>query len=405
MIIPFATDAPIYHFPRATLGMIATNVAIHLAWSFGDPEVARPYVMWLGEGLHPLQWLTHNFLHADFLHLLFNMIFLWSYGIIVEGKIGWFPFLLCYLGIGTAHGAVIQWAYLDAAEPTFVLGASAIIFGLMAMSMIWAPVNEISCFYVFIVGFRVISNTFEWPIYAFALLQLFLEGVSVGVEALIRGDPMSSGLLHISGAFWGLIVGALLLKARWVDCEGWDAFSLLGKRRALKRAWHEREARLDRGRDAEKLPRSMRSEEDRPGLSPEERAARRLRKVHRAIEAGDGAAAQAAFAKWIEAVPDRPPREVLLEIIKALHARQEWASSVPAMRALCRHHPRGSDKVRLKLASLLIRDLGRPTEARRHLLQIAPDGHDPTFLRARQTLLEEADRMIEDGVLEVEEDA
>ena len=114
--------------------------------------------MKLGAGLHPMQWLTHNFLHADILHLLGNMVFLWAYGIIVEGKIGWLLFLLTYLGIGTAHGAAIQAAYLGAAEPSYVLGASAIIFGLMAICMIWAPVNDLSCFYLFFVGFRMITG-------------------------------------------------------------------------------------------------------------------------------------------------------------------------------------------------------------------------------------------------------
>ena len=404
MIIPYATDAPIYHFPRATLGIIAVNVAIHITWICLPPEVAEPYAMKLGSGLHPVQWLTHNFLHANFLHLLFNMIFLWSYGIIVEGKIGWFSFLLCYLGIGTLHGAAIQAAYLSAAEPSYVLGASAIIFGLMAMCMLWAPVNELSCFYVFIIGFRVLSNTFEWPIYAVALLQLVLEGFSVVMQYMIHGDPMSSGFLHISACLWGLVVGVLLLKTGLVDCEGWDVFSLLRKRRALRQAWNERGEFLERRQANERLPKSMRAEEDRPGLSPEDRSARRLAKVHRAIETGDIASAQAAYEKWMNTLPDRPPRSDLLGVIKAIQARGEAVASVPPMRALCRFYPEGSEKVRLKLAGLLLRELDRPTEASRHLLQISPDGLDAPGRRVREKMLEDADRMIADGVLEVEEE-
>jgi membrane associated rhomboid family serine protease len=151
MIIPFATDAPVYHFPKATIGVIACNVLIHVAaWGFVPPESIEPYAMKLGDGWHPVQWLSHNFLHADIIHLVGNMVFLWVYGIVVEGKIGMVPFLLTYLAIGTVHGAAIQGAYLHAAEPSHVVGASAIIFGLMAMCMIWAPVNEVSCFYFFI---------------------------------------------------------------------------------------------------------------------------------------------------------------------------------------------------------------------------------------------------------------
>ena len=104
IILPITTDAPIYHWPRITVGLIATNVAIHLAWSYApDPLAFEPYLLILGDGLHPMQWLSHNFLHADFLHLLGNMVFLWAYGIVVEGKVGWWPFLLIYLGIGIVH--------------------------------------------------------------------------------------------------------------------------------------------------------------------------------------------------------------------------------------------------------------------------------------------------------------
>lgn len=404
MIIPYSTDAPIYHYPWATLGVIATNVAIHVAWSFLPPDAAEPFAMKLGAGLHPLQWLTHNFLHADLFHLVGNMIFLWTYGIIVEGKVGPFAFLPIYLAIGTAHGAAIQAAYLGASEPSYVLGASAIIFGLMAMAMVWAPRNDICCFYFFLVGFRAFTGTFEWPIYVFALLQLAMEGVSVGLQSMIHGDPMSSGLLHISGAAWGLVTGIALVKLGWVDCEGWDVFALARKRKGLRKAWGAREARLDLSKRNQSLPRSKRDEDDRGGLSPEERSARRLARVHEAIAAGDTAGAGAAFAKWMDAVGNRAPRESLLGVIRAMHERGETAASVPPLRALCRIHPERSEKARLKLASILVRELDRPAEARRHLLQIADAGLDPALLRARTALLADADRMIEEGVLELEED-
>ncbi len=404
IIIPFATDAPVYHFPKATIGVIVVNVAIHAAWCASGPEAAEPYAMKLGSGLHPLQWLTHNFLHADILHLLFNMIFLWAYGIIVEGKIGPLPFLLNYLAIGTLHGAIIQAAYLHAGHPSYVLGASAIIFGLMAMSMLWAPVNEISCFFVFIIGFRILSNTFECPIYAFALLEFAWEGTSMGWQYLIRGDPLSSGLLHISGALWGMVAGVLILQAGWVDCEGWDVFSLLKKRRDLRQAWDERGEQIRRRQANERLPKSLRSDDDRAGLSPEERSARRLTRLRRAIESDDMDQVQVAYKKWADSLGEPPPRDTLLSLIKLLHGREQYLSSVPLMRALCRFHPKGCEKVRLKLAGLLLRDLQRPTEAQRLLEQVIPDRLDPAGRLVRQKLLADAAQQISEGVLEVEEE-
>ncbi len=404
MIIPYSTDAPIYHWPSATLGMVAANVVIYVVSMSVPPELVEPWLMKLGDGLHPLQWLTHNFLHADILHLLFNMVFLWTYGIIVEGKIGWFWFLAAYLGIGLAHGAAIQTAYASVDEVSYVLGASGIIFGLMAICMIWAPVNDISCFFLFMVGFRVIANTVEVPIYAFALFQLGLEGVSLFIQTAIRGDPMSSSLLHISGAFWGLLVGVAFVKTKRVDCEGWDVFSLVERRRQLRKDWRSREARLDRSKENEKLPRSLRQEEDRPGLTTEKRAAILLAKIQRAIEVGDIAGAQAAYTKWSDAHGKRPPRSEALELVKALHERQEWAASVPLMRALCRQYPQQADKVRLKLASILVKHCERPTEALGHLRQISPERLDGTLRAFREQLIQQAEQMVEEGVLELEEE-
>jgi hypothetical protein len=48
IIFPYATDAPIYSFPKATVGVIAINVAVHVAWSLSAPEAAEPYALKLG---------------------------------------------------------------------------------------------------------------------------------------------------------------------------------------------------------------------------------------------------------------------------------------------------------------------------------------------------------------------
>jgi membrane associated rhomboid family serine protease len=404
MIIPFSTDAPIYHYPRATLGMIVINVAVHVAWSFGDSAAAEPYALVLGAGLHPVQWLSHNFLHADFLHLLFNMVFLWAYGIIVEGKIGWFPFLLLYLAIGTAHGAAIQTAYLGASKEGYVLGASAIVFGLMAICMVWAPVNEISCLFLFFGGFRMISHVIELPIYGFALLQLGMEGVSMTFATLIRGDPMSSAFLHLSGAFWGLLAGLLLLKQGWVDCEGYDILSIWRKKRALRRAWKAREARLDLSRENERVPRTIWWAEERPEVAPGERASRLHARLIESLSVGDPDTSQKAYEKWLAATSGAPPREALLAVVKAFQDQEQWALSVAPMRLYCRLYPDRATNLRLRLASVLIRKSERPTEARRHLEQIDPSKLTEPLRALHASLLAEASAMIEEGVLELEEE-
>ena len=59
---------------------------------------AEPYMLALGSGMHPVQWLTSNVFHADIFHLVFNMLFFWVFGPIIEGRIGAFKMLAIYMG-------------------------------------------------------------------------------------------------------------------------------------------------------------------------------------------------------------------------------------------------------------------------------------------------------------------
>lgn len=117
MLIPYNTDAPIYHWPAGTVGLIAANVlslgAIGTGW-WPDPG---DYALSYGRGIHPLQWLTSFFLHAGVLHLVGNMVFLWSFGLVVEGKLGWQKFVPLYLGLGVLQSALEQVALLHYTVP------------------------------------------------------------------------------------------------------------------------------------------------------------------------------------------------------------------------------------------------------------------------------------------------
>src|ERR671939_634338 len=100
IIFPYNTDAPIYHYPFATVGLIIANTLIFVACIFAPADVdVEMFILQFGHW-NPVQWLTSNFMHAHIVHLLGNMIFLWAFGLVIEGKLGWWRFLVVYLGIG-----------------------------------------------------------------------------------------------------------------------------------------------------------------------------------------------------------------------------------------------------------------------------------------------------------------
>src|SRR6267142_6521484 len=151
MLIPYNTDAPIYHWPFATLSTIIVNALIF----FTTATLPKEHQEWVSEHLalvyghwNPIQWLTSNYLHSDFWHIAGNMVILWGIGIIVEGKIGGWRFLLLYNLIGIFQCGVEQ-TLMVLAEEGGSLGASAIIYGLTAIAIVWAPRNELNCVLIF----------------------------------------------------------------------------------------------------------------------------------------------------------------------------------------------------------------------------------------------------------------
>lgn len=119
MILPYSTDAPIYHFPWMTIVLIVVNCITFAITGMGHNSDG--WLLQYGNGLHPLEWVAYNFLHFGIGHLVGNMFFLWAFGIVVEGKLGWWKFLAVYMGIGIIGGFLIQLTMLGY-KPQFDFG-------------------------------------------------------------------------------------------------------------------------------------------------------------------------------------------------------------------------------------------------------------------------------------------
>ena len=133
IIIPVNTDAPIYHWPWMTLVLIGVNCVTFVLTGQGEHQTG--WLLQFGHGLNPLEWIAFNFLHFGWLHLIGNMVFLWGFGIVVEGKLGWWRFLLVFLSIGVLGGLFIQAVMLGSELPPTSGGggASLIVYGLLAI--------------------------------------------------------------------------------------------------------------------------------------------------------------------------------------------------------------------------------------------------------------------------------
>ena len=94
-----------------TLAIVAITVLV--SWrAFGDRRLLERLILWppaVERGRQYDRLLTYGFVHADWMHLLFNMLALWSFGTAVEqvftqwlGPLGYVLFYLSAIRPSTA---------------------------------------------------------------------------------------------------------------------------------------------------------------------------------------------------------------------------------------------------------------------------------------------------------------
>ena len=395
MLLPLSSDAPIYHWPFATVGVIVANVVAFVAvWPQLLAEDPAAVDMWLlvhGDGLRPAQWITSMFMHAEPLHLIGNMLFLWIFGLIVEGKIGWWRFLLLYLGIGVTQSACEQTIMLGMSEIEYSLGASSAIYGLMAVTLVWAPRNEITCVYFFLLFFRVFAGSVDISVLLFACIYMAFDFLDVALNWTLHGSVLSTGWLHITGALVGLPVGIAMVKLKWVDCEGWDIFHV----------WNDDlpTAEPDYSKIDAEVQRKKQAKEQRHLDAAKQQ-------FDNYLAGGNVRAAVALYGKMLQ-VGDgmRLDRDDLVAVVKGLHQQQEWAASAAFMQELISRFPEGADPARIKLAQICVTELQKPARALELLDEVDFAAQTDDKRTLAKKIARRAKQLQADGVYELEDEA
>ncbi len=383
---PYHTNAILYHYPIGTVLLIVVNILTFVAtWDQGP---SSSLILEFGE-IHPTQWVTSNFMHADIIHLLGNMVFLWPFGVIAEGKLGWYRFLPLYLGIAIVCDAIVQIGMLGSSGGA--LGASTAIFGLVAIALIWAPRNELSCILVFLIRVKYfeVAVTTMAGIYLLLNLSFFLL-----YFFLYEDFVLSSEALHLLGFVVGAPVGIAMLKLGWVDCEGWDLFSVwkgtAGRIKTsdeLQREVEETFARTDAIREQ--------------AAQTEKETALDLLREH--LREGRGRIAYAVYKKSRDHHGNRLelPEKELLRLIELMNAEKLWSELVPLLLQALEKIPQHAIPVRLHLAKILLQVEKRPRQAMQVLSKL-PATLSDAEQRQQQKIEKHARAVIEDGEVEME---
>ncbi len=157
----------------------------------------------------PLAWLpeemtfvTYAFLHADWLHLGTNMLFLWIFGDNIEDALGHFRYLIFYLLAAAFAGLLHYYFNIDSNGP--LIGASGAVAGVMGAYVLLFPFARLFVLAKIIIPIPLAIPAF-WMLGIWILTQLFY--------VLIGSDEPIAWWAHIGGFVAGIIL-AILLKRR-----------------------------------------------------------------------------------------------------------------------------------------------------------------------------------------------
>jgi membrane associated rhomboid family serine protease len=139
----------------------------------------------------PWTFITSIFLHADFLHLFFNLFALFFFGIYLERIIGNRAFAILFI----VSGVVGNLGYLVTSSNSYIpaIGASGAIYGVIGTLAVIAP-----SLLIYIYGFIPV------PMALAALIWALMD-----VAGLFMPTGIAHGA-HLGGMVVGLLYGAYL---------------------------------------------------------------------------------------------------------------------------------------------------------------------------------------------------
>jgi membrane associated rhomboid family serine protease len=224
-VFPFIDTAPRASRPTAVLGLIVTNVAVFLWMQSLSPRLLEAAIVHyavipvaytdpryaLSLGLDPtnfLPMLTDMFMHGGWMHLLFNMWFLWIFGAAMEKRFGSLGFLALYVAGGLTANIVHIATHIDSTEP--VIGASGAVAAVIAAYAVTYPWSRV----LSIVPLGFIPLIFPLPAFLFAFAWFGMQLLQGSIE--LTSSTMAASVAwwaHIGGFVFGAAVGLIARRA------------------------------------------------------------------------------------------------------------------------------------------------------------------------------------------------
>jgi membrane associated rhomboid family serine protease len=152
-MLPLKDNVPTRAFPVLTVALIVANVLVWILYE--DAGAGSGFVASVNEGAYqpcevdgsceqigygwPVNVFTSMFMHADWMHLIGNMLFLWIFGNNVEDTLGRVRFVLFYVLGGLAATALQTFVTSERAGTVPNLGASGAIAAVLGAYIVLHP--------------------------------------------------------------------------------------------------------------------------------------------------------------------------------------------------------------------------------------------------------------------------
>ena len=212
-MIPIRDDTPRTTTPYVTYFLVALNLAIFVFEVVLDPRSRTGFIFTFGAvpvrflslvGLHPLAAMipivTSMFLHASWLHVIFNMWGLWIFGDNIEDHLGHIRYLIFYFLSGFAAAALHILFNAHSQIPS--VGASGAIAGVMGAYFLLYPSARVLTLIPFF--FLYFTWLPAWLVLGYWFVVQFLSGAATAITYSHQTGGGVAVWAHVGGFVAGL---------------------------------------------------------------------------------------------------------------------------------------------------------------------------------------------------------
>jgi len=206
-------------FAFVTTLIIVVNVYVFLLELAGGNRFVHEWSvipLHVTHGHHAITLITSMFMHAGWMHIIGDMVFLWAFGPAMEDAIGHLGFLLFYL-TGGAFAMMAQ-VLGDPHSTIPCLGASGAIAVIMGAFIVTFPRDRIRTLVWFLIFIRVSYIPAVFLIGFWFVMQV----LDFGTVATVRTGGVAY-LAHIAGFLFGIATARVFVdKSRILRHPTWQ---------------------------------------------------------------------------------------------------------------------------------------------------------------------------------------